>query len=85
MSAIHVPVGKFEEEGTVQVWTETSTSGCEVLHHRWVQTLQGKYSKSKLCTHLVICKHLKTTVTELTNKKQRYKILEETQNAWAAV
>lgn len=42
---MYVPVGKIEEEETFQVWTETSTSRFEVLHHMWDQTLQGKRSE----------------------------------------
>lgn len=42
---MYVPVGKIEEEETFQVWTETSTSRFEVLHHMWDQTLQGKHSE----------------------------------------
>lgn len=44
----YVPVGKFEEEETFPVWTEAATSGCEVLHQMWDQTLQGKLSERRM-------------------------------------
>jgi len=45
MSIPNVPAGKFEEEESVPVWTETSTSRFEVCHRMWDQTVQGKLSE----------------------------------------
>lgn len=63
-----LPVGKIGEEGTFQVWTETTTSRCKVLHHMWRQTLSGKHSEKSI--KLSLYKHLKSTMTDLNKQSQ---------------